>query len=114
MYQSINFKDGSLIFISDEEKDIINPKLLNNDKFIEITRLKLTINTDTISFVGENSLFKLPEVKDIPKENFGFTDTNVYAVSGSNYWKYLGKAGWDVSTKEEFEESSDFNGFINK
>ena len=112
MFNAIGFKSGGLLWITPDEKTLINHAILNGESFVEILRLSKTFNTAEFSFVGVPHFFSYEEVRNITGDSFGFTDNMVFAC-GKKYWKYLYAEGmWVESSKIEFENSSDFEGYV--
>jgi hypothetical protein len=109
MQNAIVFKDGSFVWITAGEKALISYNILNGEAFFELERLNTTYSSDSVAYVGIYKMFFAPLVQGAL---FGFTSAKLFAQSGNSYWETNGPEGWISSTKENFENSSDFDGFI--
>lgn len=105
MYNSIQFKDGRNVWITEDEKSVISHNLLNGDKFIELGRLGKIYNADTISEVGIPAFMStIPANNEGPlfsKEGWAFTKamerfykSNTQSWFEVSYAEYADNMSW--------------------
>ncbi len=91
MYNSIVFKSGLTIWITQKEADFLNFHLLQGAKFVFVARLLQTFNTDTIAYLGYNQLFFNQKVKD---GEFRFSDTALHAKKDGEEFIFESNGKW--------------------
>lgn len=106
MYQSIVFRSGSTIWITDKEASYLYFRLLNGEKFVDVPRLSQVFNSDTIAYVGVNSIFLNEKVKG---GEFSFTPSAIYAKIDDK--EFIFDKGWK-KTKDVFAEGKTFDEHI--
>lgn len=107
MQNSLNFKSGLKIWVTQDEFDVINHSLVAGDRFVSLPRIKQTFNIDTISNLGIDDLFYDEKVRGA---EFRFTPSSVVAKLGDMEFVYQGNS-WNT-TRCQFEKGMTFDELI--
>lgn len=107
MYNSIQFNNGLMVWVTQEEADSLSQDLLAEKKFIKIDRLQKTYNTSEIHDIGPNTVFFDPLVRG---GEFSFAFSGLYAKLDGK--EYTFNKGWKLM-RGVFELGKPFAEFIN-
>ena len=88
-FNSLNMLNGTMVWLTQAEADIISSELLDGRTFISIPRIKKTYNTSAIHDVGVNTVFSDSLVAG---GEFKFSRTGIWAKN--NGIEYVWNKGW--------------------
>ena len=91
MFNSLNFNNGTMVWLTQAEADAISTSLLAGDTFISIPRIKKTYNSLEIHDVGINSVFSDPTVAG---GDFKFSYNGIWALKDTK--EYVWNKGWKL------------------
>lgn len=107
MQNSLTFKSGLNIFITQQECADINSALIAGNRFIPLPRIKQNFNIDMIANVGINDLFTDPKVAGA---DFRFTSNTIVAKLADREAYNQGK-GWKPC-RDQFDAALTFDQLI--
>ena len=106
MFNSLNFNNGMMIWVTQAEADTLSTSLLADSSYVSLPRLKKTFNATQIHDVGMNTVFQDPLVAG---GDFHFAYQGLWAKKGDN--EYVWNKGWKLN-RGSFSNGMSFDDYI--
>ena len=105
-FNSLNFNNGTMIWLTQAEADAISTSLLAGAPYVRLERLQKTFNTTQIHDVGLNTVFGDPLVAG---GEFRFAYNGLWAKLGDK--EYAWNKGWKLQ-RGSFSNGMSFDDYI--
>ena len=106
MFNSLNFFNGTMIWVTQDEATALSPQLLGGAPYVKIDRIQKTFNASGIHDVGVNSVFNDPLVAG---GDFHFAYNGLWAKLGDK--EYAWNKGWKLQ-RGSFSNGMSFDDYI--
>jgi hypothetical protein len=106
MYNSLNFNNAMMIWVTQAEADAMSADLLAGAGYVKLDRIKKTFNATQIHDVGSNTVFQDPLVAG---GEFRFAYNGMWAKLGDK--EYAWNKGWKLQ-RGSFSNGMSFDDYI--